>query len=39
LNELLVAKGSITHEEFIDKIQEVKKRMDSEAPDNPDQVC
>ncbi len=39
LIELLVAKGVITHEELLDKIKEVKKRMDSEAPDNPDQVC
>ena len=39
LIELLVAKGIITHTELMDKIQEVKKRMDSEAPDNPDQVC
>ena len=39
LIELLVAKGVITHAELMDKIQEVKKRMDSEAPDNPDQVC
>ena len=39
LIELLVAKGVITHEELMDKIKEVKKRMDSEAPDNPDQVC
>ena len=39
LIELLVAKGVITHEELMDKIKEVKKRMDGEAADNPDQVC
>ena len=39
LIELLVAKGVITHEELMEKIKEVKKRMDGEAADNPDQVC
>ncbi len=39
LIELLVAKGVITHEELMEKIKEVKKRMDGEAAENPGQVC
>ena len=39
LIELLVAKGVITHEELMDKIKDVKKRMDGEAAENPGQAC
>ncbi len=39
LIELLVAKGVITHEELMDKIKDVKKRMDGEVAENPGQAC
>ncbi len=39
LIELLVSKGVITHEELMDKIKDVKKRMDDEVAENPGQAC
>jgi hypothetical protein len=39
LIELLVAKGAITHEELMDKIKEMMKKMGGKAPDDSYQVC